>query len=174
MKINVASLKIVKYPNPVLRRPTVLVADIDDIIKNIAIKMIDLMYEANGVGLAAPQVGLSLKLFVANSHQSEDETDLVYINPQIIKTAGDPEPHEEGCLSIPEVYGDVRRPPAVTITATGLNGKQFTLSSNTALARVWQHEFDHLNGKLILDHFTRMTKLANRKAIRQLERDAEI
>lgn len=162
------SLYIVKYPDPCLRKKTSLIPEVTPMVEAVATRMIALMHEARGVGLAAPQVGLPWRMFVANGGEP-GELDRVYINPTLHEPMGDPEPAEEGCLSIPEVYGDVWRPPAITIEATGLDGKEFRCAAGGLLARVWQHEVDHLEGKLIIDRFGRMDRLSNRRKLRELE-----
>jgi len=133
--------------------------------------MLALMHEVRGVGLAAPQVGLSWRMFVANSG-AEGEVDGVYINPVLSEPLGDPEPGEEGCLSIPEVYGEVWRPVGISIEAVGVDGKTFRRAATGLLARAWQHEMDHLEGKLIIDRFGQMDRLSNRRRLRDLERAA--
>jgi len=173
MPVNPSTLSIVRYPAPILHQRAEPVGDITDEVRGVAERMLELMHEAEGVGLAGPQVGLSWRLFVANSRQEEGEIDRVYINPTLVDAVGGPEPKEEGCLSIPGVYGEVRRPPVITVRALGLDGQEFRLTSDTLLARIWQHEYDHLEGRLILDHFTRMTLLANRKVLRELRKKAE-
>ncbi|MBL1215894.1 MAG: peptide deformylase [Planctomycetes bacterium] len=168
--VNPNKLSIVYYPDPILRKQAAPIEAVTDEVRAVALRMIALMHEAEGVGLAAPQVGLPWRMFVANSRQEEDEPDRVYINPVLSSPSGGPEPREEGCLSIPDVVGDVRRPITITIDALDLDGQAFTMTSDALLARVWQHETDHLDGILIIDHFTQMTRLANRKALRELER----
>jgi len=167
--INPDNLRIVCYPDPVLRQRAREIPEVTDAVRAVAQRMIALMHDADGVGLAGPQVGLSWRLFVANARDDE-EPDRVYINPVLRDPQGAVEPHEEGCLSLPRIYGDVWRPPTITIEATDLNGERFTMTAGGMLARVWQHETDHLDGRLIIDRFGQIDKLANRKAIRELER----
>ncbi len=162
-------LQILIYPNPILRKRAKEIKGITSEVSAVAQRMLDLMHEAEGVGLAAPQVGLSIRMFVANA-LGDDEIDRVYINPTLCDPAGELVAAEEGCLSIPDVVGEIRRPSQITIKATDLDGKRFTLTSDTLLARVWQHEYDHLEGRLILDRFGQMAKLSNRRIIRDLEK----
>jgi len=164
-------LEIICYPEPCLRRKANPVDPIDDTVREVAQRMIELMHEAEGVGLAAPQVNLSWRMFVTNSRQDGD-INRVFINPVIKEPAGDWETREEGCLSLPEIAGDVRRPTQVTIEALDLDGKPFTMTSDGFSARIWQHEFDHLNGVLIIDRFTQVSKLAMRRAVKALEKKA--
>lgn len=141
------------------------------------------MREAEGVGLAAPQVGLAWRLFVADVPPAEDRSPdadpptatrgvMVCINPVLSDPRGPILPSEEGCLSIPEVHGDVLRPAEITLTALDERGNQFTARAGGLLARCWQHEVDHLDGVLILDRMTRMSRLKNRAVVREMERAA--
>jgi peptide deformylase len=129
--------------------------------------MLQLMREANGVGLAAPQVGVSLRMFVCN-HSGDPEDDMICINPELTAPTP-PAVAEEGCLSIPEVTVAVRRPEAITITARTPTGDRFERSSSDLLARVWQHETDHLDGRLIIDFMSEADEIANRRAINHLK-----
>jgi peptide deformylase len=148
----------------------------------VAEAMVRIMREAEGIGLAAPQVGLDWRMFVADVPEGEKRSasgeppsatngPVVYINPVLSKPTGPVEPYEEGCLSLPEIRGDVLRPPAITITALDLEGQEFTQTATGLLARCWQHEFDHLDGVLIIDKMTAPYRIKNRSAIRDLERE---
>ena len=121
----------------------------DSALKMLADAMLETLKEADGVGLAGPQVGVPEKIFVV---WIPEEDPLVFINPEIVETSIETCPYEEGCLSIPGVYHDVIRPVGVTIQAQDLNGKPFTIQADGLLARVIQHENDHLHGKLYIDH----------------------
>jgi len=168
----IEQLHIVHFPHPCLRRKADPIYEITDEVRRVAERMIQLMHEAEGVGLAAPQIDRSWRMFVTNSRQ-EGDTDRVYINPVLREVGGDWEVREEGCLSIPDIVGDVRRPTAVTIEALDLDRNAFVMTSDDFLARVWQHEFDHLNGTLIIDRFTQVSKLATRKAVKALEKKTD-
>lgn len=156
--------------------------------------MIELMRAAEGIGLAGPQVGLPWRLFVAElprdpereAEEQAKEADLagpgegllrstagpvVYVNPRIHDAVGTPCSFAEGCLSLPEIRGDVYRPPVVSITYTDLEGQTRTDRGGGLLARCWQHEMDHLDGVLIIDRMTQMSRLKNRSAVRSLERN---
>lgn len=181
MTIDVANLVIVSYPAAVLRKKTAPIGAVTDEVRRVADRMIALMRQAEGIGLAAPQVGLSWRMFVAHVPPDEErspETDppsanvqpAVYINPVISHPEGAPVGYSEGCLSLPEVRGEVLRPPVVTITAMDLEGRTFTQRASGLLARCWQHEFDHLEGVLIIDRMTQISRLKNRSAVRDLER----
>ena len=184
MSFDPAGLGVVIYPEAVLRRKATPVAAVTDEVRAVAARMIELMFEENGIGLAAPQVGLSWRLFVAHVPEDEDRRlsddpptctaePRVYINPELVEPGGELEPYEEGCLSLPEIRGQVFRPPLITMRATGLDGGTFTLRAAGLLARCWQHEVDHLNGVLIIDRMTQMSRLKNRSAVRALEKSAD-
>ena len=130
--------------------------------------MTESMDAADGLGLSGPQVGKLLRLIVVRV--GDDHLQLV--NPQIVRSSGE-EIAEEGCLSLPEISGEVRRPSAITIQALGLDGEPFTMRAGGLLARCWQHEADHLDGVLILDRMTQLSRMKNRSAIRDLEAAAE-
>ncbi|MEM7624025.1 MAG: peptide deformylase [Planctomycetota bacterium] len=169
--VDPAGLAVVLYPAPVLRRVAAPLAEVTDYVRAVALRMIDLMYEARGVGLAAPQVGLPWRMFVANPTHEPGE-DRVFINPVLREPAPATAPHDEGCLSLPQITVEVTRPTAITIDALDLDGQPFSLTSDDFAARVWQHEFDHLNGVLILDKMTRIDRMANKRAIAELEANA--
>ncbi len=160
-------LEIVKYPRKVLRQTAEPVERFDDALEQLALKMIELMHQHKGVGLAANQVGVPLRLFVVNP-TGEPGNDLVLINLEFTDATGWAEA-EEGCLSLPQVYGQVRRHDKVTIQASDLQGKRFELHADQLLARVLQHENDHLDGKLIIDRMTTVGKLSNRRQLKYLE-----
>lgn len=165
MPVNPTDLRIVTYPDPVLRAEAAPIASIDDEVRGAAERMLALMHEARGVGLAGPQVGLGWRLFVANW----GEGDRVYINPELSDPSRQSEREEEGCLSIPDVRAQITRPVGITITASDLQGERFTESSESLPARIWQHETDHLDGRLILDRMTLIDRKVNRRAIAALK-----
>jgi peptide deformylase len=183
MPADPSTLRIIHYPDPRLRRKGVEVPQITDEVRRIAERMIVLMQEADGIGLAAPQVGIPWRMFVAHVPPTEKrsaEADpptattgpSVYINPVLSDPRGEMEGYEEGCLSLPEITGEVLRPTIITITATDLEGNRFTRTGAGLLARCWQHETDHLDGILILDRMSQLSRLKSRPAVRKLERDA--
>lgn len=171
MPVDPLRLRIVTYPASVLRQPARPVDEVTDEVRAVAQRMLDLMHEAPGVGLAAPQVGVSWRIFVANP-TGEPGGDRVFINPEIADASRDVAAMEEGCLSLPEIRGEVQRPRRVTVRATDLEGERFELTSEELAARVWQHEIDHLDGVLIIDKMARMDRLANRKPLKALEAGA--
>ena len=141
-------LDVVKLGEDILRQKAEPVAEVNDEIRQLAEDMFETMIEADGVGLAAPQVGKSIRMFVAIA---DDDVRRVFINPQIIKTSQETGEYDEGCLSIPQVYETIVRPVAVTVQALNENGKPFTLEADGLLARIIQHEYDHLDGILYID-----------------------
>ena len=141
-------LEITKLGEEVLRQKAVPIAEVNDEIRKLAEDMLETMIEADGVGLAAPQVGKSIRMFVV---MADDDVKRVFINPQIIKTSEEVGEYEEGCLSIPQVYESITRPVRVTVQALNEKGKPFTLDADGRLARVIQHEYDHLEGILYID-----------------------
>ena len=146
--------KIVKYGEATLRQPSKEVHKVSQKIKNLVQDMLDTMYSQNGVGLAAPQIGENVRIFVIDVSTGEEPLNpIVFINPKIIKKSGACISHE-GCLSFPEAYTDVKRYENVMIKALDTNGRSFVMEAKdgSLLARAIQHEFDHLDGILFVDH----------------------
>jgi peptide deformylase len=145
-------MEIVHYPHPALAWKSTEVTRIDETLRNTVSEMFNLMYAANGIGLAANQVAIPLRFFVANltGDAAEPDEELVFINPQIIKRRGT-EVGEEGCLSLPGVYADVKRSANVVVEAFDLDGQLFRADLTELGARAVQHEIDHLDGILFID-----------------------
>jgi peptide deformylase len=162
-----SELKVVVWPADVLSQPARAIKSIDAWLLAVAEKMKQLMEESKGVGLAAPQVGLSLRMFVMSESGKASEAS-VWINPTLSTPLGE-ETSEEGCLSIPDIRGDVTRAKEVSIRGTDITGQIIEKRLVDFPARIAQHEFDHLEGILILDRFTSVQKIALRKKIRALE-----
>ena len=141
----------------------------DPTVQAVARKMVEIMLEFNGVGLAAPQVGLAWRLFVTRDPDNE-EGGIAWINPVIDLLCDEVESDEEGCLSLPEIRGDIRRSINIRISGHDIDGNNSSQESDGFMARVWQHENDHLDGILIIDKMSKMDKLVNRRLIRNLER----
>lgn len=154
-------LEIIHYPHPTLRYVSKPLKRVDAELRSMIAEMFDLMYEFEGVGLAANQVDLPYRVFVANpeGEAASKETEFVFINPVILKGAGQAE-KEEGCLSIPGVYAPVARKEKVTIQAYNLAGEEITGELDGLFARIFQHELDHLDGRLFIDRLT-PTQLAD-------------
>lgn len=146
--------KVVRYGEESLRMPSKEVHKVSQKIKNLVEDLLDTMYDQNGVGLAAPQIGENYRVFVIDvSTGNEPLNPIVFINPKIIKKSGACVSHE-GCLSFPEAFTDVKRYSNVMIKAQDRNGRSFVLEAKdgSLLARAIQHEFDHLDGVLFIDH----------------------
>ena len=151
--------RIIKYGETSLREPSKEVTKVSKKIQDLVQDMLDTMYSANGVGLAAPQIGINLRIFVIDvSNENEPMNPRVFINPKIIKKSGLVN-SQEGCLSFPEVYTEVKRAEYVMVKAMDLKGRSFVLEANegSLLARAIQHEFDHLEGVLFVDRCTNET-----------------
>lgn len=164
-------LRIIHYPDARLKQPCAAISEVNDSIRALATRMLELMRAEDGIGLAAPQVGVLQRLFVCSVPGDEKDgkrRDLVFINPVLQDFEGE-EVAEEGCLSIPDVLVRVRRPAKCTITGKDLDGKEIALRGSDLMARCWQHECDHLDGKLITDRMTEVDRIANRKALKRLE-----
>jgi peptide deformylase len=164
---------IVKYGDPVLEKVGTPVTEFDDKLKKLVEDMFESMYEAHGVGLAAPQIGLSLQLSVIDVSFKEDpDAKMVLCNPQIIKTEGK-QTSSEGCLSIPEFRENVTRPKYVTVRAQDVNGKWFEKTGEDLLARAFLHETDHLHGKLYISHISALKRDLMKRKIRKLMKSGE-
>jgi peptide deformylase len=162
----VSILDIRVLGDPVLRKPTKPVTEFTDELRTLIADMFETMYAAEGIGLAAPQVGRSERLAVVDV-EGEKYT---LINPEIVSRNGATEKAEEGCLSIPDIYGDVERPPEVTIRAFDENGNQYEASANELLGRCFQHEIDHLDGRLFIDY---LSPLKRRAVLAKWEKEKE-
>ena len=181
MTVDPEQLRLVLYPDPILRESASPVGKITPEIKQIAQRMIEIMREADGIGLAAPQAGVALRIFVCDvppppeaeapddGTQSWTQGPLVCINPEFADSGHERSPFEEGCLSLPGIRGDVVRPEVVQMRATNLEGKPFEIHASGLLARCLQHEADHLDGVLIVDKFTQMSRMKNRTRLRKLK-----
>ena len=144
-------LNILTLGDDILRKKCATIAVFDKSLEDLAVAMIDSMHGNDGIGLAGPQVGVEKRLFVC--HVPNDEP-RIFINPEIIGTSQEISPYEEGCLSIPGVYSDIIRPSSITLQAWNLEGKPFKMDAEGILARVIQHEMDHLKGVLFIDHLS--------------------
>ena len=170
-EIDPRTLQILTYPAPILRQKAAPIEGVTDWVRQVARRMLELMREVAGVGLAGPQVGVPLRLFVANT-VAEREGDRVFINPILSRSSRRTEQREEGCLSLPEVTGMIRRPYSITIDAIDLDGNEIHLMGEDLMARAWQHETDHLDGILIVDRMARIDLVANRPVLQELEEGA--
>ena len=164
---------IVKLGDPVLEKHAEPVTVFDDLLKKLVDDMFESMYAAHGVGLAAPQIGISKRLAVIDTTFKEDpDAKLVLANPEIIHTEGR-HTQNEGCLSIPDFRESVTRPRKVTIRAQDLKGNFFEKTGEELLARAFLHETDHLNGKLYISHISALKRDLMKRKIRKLMKAGE-
>ncbi len=159
-------LKILQYGHPLLREKSFDLKRVGSREKELFAAMGETMYAANGIGLAGPQVGVMERIFVLDIDQrnespkeaQETRNLQVFINPEIVWESEEDEPYEEGCLSIPQIHKDIYRPAAIRVVARDENFEEFELEADDLLARVIQHELDHLNGVLFIDHLSRINR----------------
>ena len=163
-----AILRIYEYPHPILKKKAEPVAEVNDDLRRVLDDMLETMYEAPGVGLAAPQVGLSQRMVVIDAAREDEEPAPMYlINPEIIWRSEETEICEEGCLSVPEQNAEVERPASVRVRYTDYHGQSQEILAEGFLAVVVQHELDHLNGILYID---RISKLKKSMLVKKLEK----
>ena len=168
-RADLPNLRIVRYPDPRLREACGEVAGVSDALRALVDRMFELMFAARGVGLAGPQVGVTVRVFVA-SPAFEDGDRRVYINPRLLAMDGSQDA-EEGCLSFPSIFGRVKRANVATIRAMDLNGNIIEETGEELQARIFQHEMDHLDGTLLVDRMGSLAKLSNRRALKGLEEE---
>lgn len=163
-------MEIVLYPDPVLRRKALEIQDFGEKWAELGKEMLDLMYRTQGVGLAAPQVGISQRLLVLNPSGKQDEPDseLILLNPEIVSKKGK-EWDSEGCLSFPGISGEVQRAIKIRVRGHSPLGEELEIGAEDFLARVIQHEMDHLNGIVFIDRFSPADKIRMRGEIEELE-----
>jgi peptide deformylase len=152
----VSILDIRVLGDPVLRKPTKRVIEVTDELRQLIADMFETMYAAEGIGLAAPQVGRAERIAVVDVEGHK----YALVNPEVVERSADSDKAEEGCLSIPDIYGDVERPVTVTIRATNENGEQYEATASELLGRCFQHEIDHLDGKLFIDYLSPLKRKA--------------
>jgi peptide deformylase len=174
VRLSEIMMRIVTYPGPALRRGGKPVQNFDADLAATARAMLETMYEARGVGLAAPQVGLDLALLVLNptGERSDAAEEMVLCNPEIVGRKGN-EYGEEGCLSFPGLYAEVERAKKITVVYRDLQGQQQELRCDDFLGRIIQHEIDHLNGVLFVDRLSSVEKLRVRPRLLEMERSSE-
>lgn len=163
---DIEKCRITHYPVGVLKKAAEPVEEINDNIRQLAEKMNEIMLENHGCGLAAPQAGLALRMFIISLSPNEEPAK-VFINPTVT-TTGKLVTAEEGCLSVPNVYIKVRRFETCTVTATDLDGNEFTEEAEGLYARALQHENDHINGITIVDRMGSTAKIVHRKQLKKL------
>jgi peptide deformylase len=150
---------ILSIPDPVLRKVSEPVATFDTSLRTLAQDMLETMYDAPGIGLAAIQIGVPLRLFVIDlAKEGEPKAPLVIVNPELIRVSDELSTYEEGCLSIPEYYEEVERPTRVRLKYQDETGKAYEIDADGLLATCIQHELDHLNGKLFIDYLSKLKR----------------
>lgn len=164
-----ATLPILKYPDPRLATLAKEVQVVDDSMRTLVADMFDTMYAAQGIGLAATQVDQHLQVVVMDLSEEKNEP-RVFINPKITVRSSDKTKGQEGCLSVPGIYDDVERHTSVTVQALDENGKNFELEADGLLAICIQHEIDHLNGRVFVQHLSRMKQGRILNKIRKAEK----
>jgi peptide deformylase len=150
---------LIILPDPILRQVSEPVEQVDRHVEALATDMLDTMYDAPGIGLAAIQLGIPRRLLVIDlSREGEDKAPQVFINPEVLSFSDERSAYEEGCLSIPDYYAEVERPAKITVRHIDLSGRQQLIEAEGLLATCLQHEIDHLNGVLFIDHISRLKR----------------
>ena len=154
-----ALLPILVAPDPVLKTKATPVATVDDSLRQLMDDMLETMYDAPGIGLAAPQIGVSKRVIVMDiAQEDEPKAPLCMVNPELVWVSDEDATYEEGCLSVPEHYADVVRPAEIRVRYLDRDGKQQELKTGGLLATVIQHEMDHLDGILFIDHLSSLKR----------------
>lgn len=168
--------EVLKFPDKRLREVSKPITEVTDEIRSLAQDMLDVMYDEPGIGLAAPQVGESVRLIVVDTEWTEEEAEknpLVLVNPEIVEREGSIT-WTEGCLSVPDFQADVERASRVKLEARDLDGEAISVEAEELLAVCFQHEIDHLDGVLFIDHISRLKReMYVRKRRKQLRQESE-
>ena len=152
--------KILLYPNPILLRTSARIDAFDKSLVNLAEDLVDTMYDADGVGLAAPQIGVNKRIFVMDCSREDEEKDCrIVINPEIEHESEELGSYKEGCLSIPNITEEILRPRVIKVVYQDINGVLLRFTYDDLWSTCFQHELDHLNGKLFIDHLRPMKKI---------------
>ena len=150
---------LIILPDPLLRQVSKPIERVDADFQRLADDMLETMYDAPGIGLAAIQIGVPRRMLVIDvSREGEEKQPLVFVNPEIVTSSDERSVYEEGCLSIPDYYAEVERPATVTVKYLDRDGKEQTVEADGLLATCLQHEIDHLNGVLFIDHISRLKR----------------
>ena len=165
---------LIILPDPVLRQVSKPVDKIDSSIKKLAADMFETMYEAPGIGLAAIQIGVPLRMLVIDlAKQDEPKQPQIFVNPEIVASSDERSTYEEGCLSIPEYYADVERPASVRVKFMDGNGKDQEMEADGLLSTCLQHEIDHLNGVLFIDYISKLKRDIVVRRFKKLAKDRQ-
>jgi len=163
-------LSILEFPDPRLRRVAKPVDEVTESERKLAADMLETMYAANGIGLAATQINQGIRLVVMDLSENRDEP-RIFINPEIVERSGS-QTCEEGCLSVPGVYAEVKRAEEVKVRALGLDGESFELDAEGLLAVCIQHEIDHLDGKVFVDYLSPLKRrMVEKRLVKQQRQD---
>ena len=150
---------LIILPDPVLRQVSSPIAQVDDAVRRLSEDMLETMYDAPGIGLAAIQIGVAKRMLVIDLHkEGEEKQPQIFINPEVLSVSDERSAYEEGCLSIPDYYAEVERPAKITVKYVDIAGKEQLLETEGLLATCLQHEIDHLNGVLFIDHISRLKR----------------
>jgi peptide deformylase len=150
---------LILLPEPMLKAPSRKIERVDAALRKLAEDMLETMYDAPGIGLAAVQIGEPVRMLVIDlAKDPEPRAPQFYINPEIVWSSEESSVYEEGCLSIPDYYADVERPAFVKVRHLGLDGKEYEIDAEGLLATCLQHEIDHLNGVLFIDHISKLKR----------------
>ena len=150
---------LIILPDPVLRQVSKPIERVDADLQRLSDDMLETMYDAPGIGLAAIQIGVPRRMLVIDlSKEGEEKQPLIFINPEIVRSSDERSVYEEGCLSIPDYYAEVERPANVTVKYLDREGKEQSVEADGLLATCLQHEIDHLNGVLFIDHISRLKR----------------
>ncbi|PTQ88908.1 peptide deformylase [Agitococcus lubricus] len=164
-----AKLPILHFPDPRLRTKAKPVSVVDDNIRQLANDMLETMYDAPGIGLAASQVNHHIRLVVIDISEDKSQP-LIFINPEITPLTDEKAPYEEGCLSVPSVYDTIDRPKRILVKALDVNGQPFQLEADGLLAVCLQHELDHLEGKLFVDYLSPLKRQRIKTKLQKMQK----
>jgi peptide deformylase len=163
---------LIILPDPILRQASKPIETVDGEVRKLAADMLETMYDAPGIGLAAIQIGVPRRMLVLDvSKEGDDKTPLVFINPEIVSSSDERSVYEEGCLSIPDYYAEVERPAKIKVRHLDAEGREQMTEADGLLATCLQHEIDHLNGILFIDH---ISKLKREMVIRKFTKAAKL